>query len=154
MITARATHRWLAALSPWSLAFAFAVLAGMVAAQAPEPRDADWKAMQAIIAEQRAALVAGDGDEAFSYATPAIRAQFGDAQTFMEMVRGGYAALLTARYVEFLQGAVIDGTIIVPLRLVDADNTVRVALYIMEKQSNGGWRIAGCRIAPSTVQAT
>ena len=69
----------------------------------------------------------------------------------MSMVRSGYAPLLTARYVEFLQGAVIDGTVIVPLRLIDADNTVRVALYIMERQKDGAWRIAGCRIAPSTM---
>ena len=136
------------------LALALAALTEFAVAEVPEVGDADWKAMQTIIAEQRAALVAGDGDKAFSYATPAIRAQFGDAQAFMEMVRTGYAALLTARYVEFLQGAVIDGTVVVPLRLVDSDNTVRVALYVMERQSNGGWRIAGCRIAPSTLQAT
>ena len=153
MIAALAPCRRLAASLP-TLWLALAVLAGIAAAQAPEVRDADWKAMQAIIAEQRAALVAGDGDKAFGFASPGIRAQFGDGQTFLEMVRGGYAALLTARYVEFLEGAVIDGIVIVPLRLVDADNTVRVALYTMERQSNGGWRIAGCRIAPSTVQAT
>jgi len=122
--------------------------------QTPGPTASDWKAMERIISEQRAALVAGEGVKAFSYASPGIRAQFGDAETFLELVRTGYAPLLTARYVEFLQGAVIDGTVVVPLRLIDADNTVRVALYIMERQSDGGWRIAGCRIAPSTTLAT
>ena len=102
---------------------------------------------------QRAALIAGDGEKAFGYATPAIRAQFGDADLFMAMVQVGYPALLTARYAEFLEGAVIDGIIIQPLRLVDADNVVRVALYTMEKQKNGAWRISGCRIGPSTIQA-
>jgi len=48
---------------------------------------------------------------------------------------------------------VIDGVVIQPLRLIDADNTVRVALYTMERQKSGIWRISGCRIAPSTVQA-
>ena len=122
--------------------------------QAREPGASDWKAMERIISEQRAALVAGESVKAFSYASPGIRAQFGDAETFLELVRTGYAPLLTARYVEFLQGAVIDGTIVVPLRLIDADNTVRVALYIMERQKDGAWRIAGCRIAPSTTLAT
>jgi uncharacterized protein DUF4864 len=123
-------------------------------AQQPKLRPADWKAMQAVITAQRAAFLAGDGDKAFRYATPAIRAQFGDPATFLEIVRSGYAPLLTARYVEFLQGAVIDGAIVMPLRLIDPDNTVRVALYIMEKQPGGSWRIAGCRIAPSTTLAT
>ena len=40
-----------------------------------------------------------------------------------------------------------------PLRLVAPDNTVLVALYTMEKQKDGRWKIAGCVLAPSTVQA-
>ena len=54
---------------------------------------------------------------------------------------------------DFLEGAVIDGIVVQPLRLIDADNTVRVALYTMEKQASGEWRISSCRIAPSTVRA-
>ena len=48
----------------------------------------------------------------------------------------------------------IDGATIQPLRLVLPDNTVLVALYQMQKQADGRWRIAGCVLAPSTVQAT
>jgi len=120
----------------------------------PTVRAADWKAIKTVIAQQRSAFLAGDAAKAFSYASPGIKAQFGDPATFLAMVRAGYPALLTARYVEFLEGAMIDGTVIQPLRLIDTDNTVRVALYTMEKQQNGIWRISGCRIAPSTVQAT
>ena len=126
---------------------------GASTAAEPAVRAADWKAIKTVITQQRSALLAGDAAKAFSYASPGIKAQFGDAATFITMVRAGYAALLTARYVEFLEGAVIDGTVIQPLRLIDTDNTVRVALYTMEKQQNGIWRISGCHIAPSTVQA-
>lgn len=128
--------------------------------QAAEPatattmRETDWAAVRKVIADQRGALKAGDAVKAFGYASPGIRGQFGDAEHFIAMVRTAYAALLTARYVEFLEGAVIDGAIIQPLRLIDRDNTVRVALYTMERQGNGTWRISGCQIAPSTIQAT
>lgn len=114
---------------------------------------AEWQAIQGVIAAQRAAIVARAADKAFTYASPGIQQQFGDAATFMAMVDAAYAALETARYVEFLEGAVIDGIIVQPLRLIDADNTVRVALYTMEKQPDGSWRIASCQIAPSTVRA-
>jgi hypothetical protein len=70
------------------------------------------------------------------------------------MVREGYAALLEARRTQFLQGAVIDNAIVQPLRLVLPDDSVLVALYQMQRQDNGQWRIAGCWIAPSTVQST
>ncbi len=144
--------RWLAAVGLGLVSFFALDTSAALAAEAPM-RASDWKSIKQVIAAQRAALIAGDGEKAFGYATPAIRAQFGDADLFMAMVEVGYPALLTARYAEFLEGAVIDGLIIQPLRLVDADNVVRVALYTMEKQKNGAWRISGCRIGPSTIQA-
>jgi len=39
-----------------------------------------------------------------------------------------------------------------PLRLIARDNTVRVALYTMEKRK-GVWRVNGGQLAPSTVKA-
>jgi uncharacterized protein DUF4864 len=114
---------------------------------------ADWQAIRKTISQQLAALRTGDGDRAFSYASPGIQAQFGNAQSFMAMVRGAYSPLLAARYTEFLEGAVIDGMVIQPLRLIAPDNAVQVALYSLEKQGRGRWRINGCRLAPSTVQA-
>jgi Domain of unknown function (DUF4864) len=136
-----------------ALAACSALGAAMALAAEPELRAPDWKAIKNVITAQRAALIAGDGGEAFSYATPSLRTQFGDAATFMAMVHLGYQALLSARYTEFLEGAVIEGLVIQPLRLIDADNSVRVALYTLEKQPNGAWRISGCRIGASTVQA-
>jgi hypothetical protein len=115
--------------------------------------DAEWKVIRAIVAEQLTALKAGDGTKAFTYAAPAIRQQFGDAANFLTMVRSAYGALIAARYTEFLEGALIDGSVIQPLRLVAPDNSVRVALYTMQKQPDGRWKISGCILAPSTVQA-
>lgn len=112
----------------------------------------DWRAIQRVIGDQLAALRAGDAERAFGFAAAGIRAQVGDAPAFMAMVRGGYDALLVARYTEFLDGAVIDGVVIQPLRLIAPDNTVRVALYTMQRDG-AAWRIAGCAIAPSTVKA-
>jgi hypothetical protein len=144
--------RWFAAMSLGLAAF-FALHTSAALAATPQIRASDWKSIKQVISAQRAALIAGEGEKAFGYATPAIRAQFGDADIFMAMVQVGYPALLTARYTEFLEGAVIGGLIIQPLRLIDADNSVHVALYTMEKQKNGAWRISGCRIGPSTVQS-
>jgi hypothetical protein len=143
--------RWLAALG-FSLAAWFA-LDTSAALAADSMRASDWKSIKQVIAAQRTALISGNGEKAFGYATPAIRAQFGDPDLFMTMVQMQYSALLTARYTEFLEGAVIDGLIIQPVRLVDADNSVRVALYTMEKQKGGAWRISGCRIGPSIIKA-
>jgi hypothetical protein len=138
-------------------AIAFAVVA-LTAFAAPPPGDpslrpAEWKAIQQVIGDQLKALKAGDGTKAMTYSVPGIRQQFGTSERFLRMVREGYSALLDARASTFLEGAVIDGVAVQPLQLVLPDNTVLVALYQMEKQRDGRWRIAGCVIAPSTVQS-
>jgi len=114
---------------------------------------AEWKAIKRVIGEQLRALKAGNAAKAFSFASPGIRAQFGTPARFIEMVQGSYGALTAARYSEFLEGAVIEGRVIQPLRLIAPDNGVLVALYTMEKQKDGRWQIAGCVLAPSKVQA-
>ena len=50
----------------------------------PALRAADWTAIKKVIAEQRNALKSGDAAKAFSYASPGIRNQFGDAATFID----------------------------------------------------------------------
>jgi len=146
--------RALAALRLGLVALAAASFAALAAQPEADALPAkEWKAIKRVIAEQRVALIAGEAAKAFGYASPGIRRQFGDADTFIAMVRGAYAPLISARRVEFLDGAVIDGIVVQPLRLIASDDTVRVALYTMERQNNGTWRIAGCAIAPSTVRS-
>ena len=146
--------RALAALLLGVLTFAAAGFAAPAAQRDTNGLPAmEWKAIKRVIAEQRSALIAGEAAKAFGYASPGIRSQFGDPDTFIAMVRGAYAALISARHVEFLEGAVIDGFVVQPLRLIASDDTVRVALYTMERQDNGTWRIAACVIAPSTVRS-
>ena len=133
----------------FAAAFAFSSLAHTQ----PAPTQADWAEIKRVIAAQREALLSDDGERAFSFAAPSIRSHFGDVSTFMRMVRQSYHALLDARYVEFLEGAVIAGGIVQPLRLVLPDGTVMVAIYAVQRQADGGWRITACVIAPSTVRS-
>jgi hypothetical protein len=137
-----------------ALWFALATaLAGAQVPVGPTHSAAEWEKIRAVVTAQREALVAGEGERAFAFATPALRRQYGSAEAFMRMVRSGYQALADARYVELLDGGVIEGSTIQPLRLVMPDGAVLVALYTMERQRDGSWRIAGCVIAPSTVKS-
>lgn len=142
--------------------FVFGILLFIVALAAggapPKGHDrlapAEWQAIQQVIGDQLAALKAGDGTKAMTYAVPGIRQQYRTPERFLRMVREGYRPLLDARSSTFLAGAVVDNRTIQPLQLVMPDNTVLVALFRMEKQRDGRWQIAGCVIAPSTAQST
>ncbi len=139
---------------------AMALAAGAPSASAATPpghaalRSAEWNSIQLVIDDQLKALRAGDGAKAMSYAAPGLRQRFGTPERFMRMVREGFRPLLDARSSAFLDGAVVDGITIQPLQLVLPDSSVVVALYRMEKQRDGVWRIAGCVIAPSKAQST
>ena len=116
-------------------------------------RAAEWTTIRQVIGDQLEALKAEDGHKAMSFASPGIREQFGTPENFLAMVHHAYEALISARYTEFLDGAVVDGIVVQPLRLIAPDNSVLVALYTMEKEKNGRWKIAGCVLAPTTVRA-
>ena len=141
----------IAAFRACLLAVAVALSPGVCAQ--PSPSTSDWTEIRRVIAAQRDALVDGDAERAFSFAAPSIRRHFGDVATFMRMVQQSYRALIEARYVEFLDGAVIAGDIVQPLRLVLPDGTVLVAIYGVQRQADGGWRITACVIAPSTLRS-
>lgn len=117
------------------------------------PTASEWREIKRVIAAQREALIAGDGERAFGFAAPSIRSHFGNAAAFMRMVEDGYRALIDARQVEFLEGAVIAGDVVQPLRLVLPDGTVLVAIYGMQRQADRQWRISACVIAPSTLRS-
>jgi len=138
------------------LVLALAVAMCARAEDAP-PTQGEWQAIKRVIGDQLAALRKDDGARAFTFASRGLQAQFESVENFMRMVHAGYQPLIDARYDEFLEGAVIDGRVIQPLRLILRDGAVLVALYTMEKVPDGDgdarWRIAGCLLAPSTVKS-
>ena len=107
-----------------------------------------------VITLQIKAFERNDETRAFSYSTPEIRKYFGSSRTFMEMVRASYSVLYMNASREFLEAAVIDGAVVQPLRIVTRDGEAVVALYTLERQPDREWRIGGCELAPSTLQAT
>ncbi len=125
------------------------------AAQAqPKPLSrADRNAIQLVITQQIKALASEDNAAAFAMTAPEVRRQFPGADAFAEMVRKGYEPLLRNQSTAFLEAAIIDDDVIQPMRIVVRDGTVLIALFSMERQSNGDWRVFGCQLTPSDLQA-
>src|SRR5262245_2352223 len=117
--------------------------AGPAAAQPWQPRDdaadqalppaegvegGDRQAIARTIADQLAAFRAGDSARAFSYASARLQAQFGDAATFMAMVRRDYAPVFAARSVTARDLVLYHGYVTQRSVLVGADGLPFVAL--------------------------
>ena len=101
------------------------------------------QAIRSIIQSQLNASQRDDGHEAFSYAAPGIRQRFQTPEVFMAMVRSGYAAVYRPRAVEFLEMLVKDDRTVQMMRFVGPDGVAIIAMYGMERQPDGTWRISG-----------
>lgn len=115
------------------------------AQQAVAPEDA--RAVRAVIEAQIEAFRRDDAAQAFSLATPDIRERFGDAATFLDMVKRSYAVVYRPRSVAFEAPLVLDGELVQPVYLTDADGRAWVAIYPMQRQPDGSWRTNGCQLA-------
>ncbi|MGQ0651448.1 MAG: DUF4864 domain-containing protein [Betaproteobacteria bacterium] len=127
------------------LALALVLAIPAVSAQGVFAHDA--AAIKAVITEQIEAFKRDDGAHAFSLATPGIRQRFGTPEVFLEMVRSGYPVVYRPGSVRFDYPEVHDGTVIQAVRLTDAEGRAWLALYPMERQPDGAWRINGCQLA-------
>ena len=130
---------WIAALTFIAGLAPFLAKAGELSV----PSAADQKAIRGIIEAQLDAFQRNDSSAAFSYASPVIQQKFGSPENFMAMVQTGYRPVYRPREVEFLDSRVKDGQTAQAVRFVGPDGKPVVAIYSMEQQPDGSWRISG-----------
>lgn len=102
---------------------------------------------QRIISAQISAFRADDGPTAYSFAAPVVRNIFPTPEIFMSMVKQGYPQVYRPQAFNFTE-ALIDplGRPAQKMRVVGPDGKTYEALYSMEKQPDGTWRISGCTL--------
>lgn len=139
-----AVKRTLLALALLALA-----LPASTVATAADVNEADRGAIRTVIEDQLAAFSRDDADAAFAQAAPGIQTMFRTPEIFMHMVRSAYQPVYRPREVQFRDIVEIDGVPVQHVFLVGPGGELVIALYSMERQPDGAWKIAGC----SLVQA-
>jgi hypothetical protein len=134
------------------LAFILLLLPFGAWAADPAPSPVDAAAIRAVISHQLGAFLHDDGNAAYGDASPTIQALFHDPDTFMEMVRTGYQSVYRARGVEFRDLGMVDNRLIQQVYMTGPDGIPVLALYQMQKQPDGSWKINGCSIARAPDQ--
>lgn len=115
-----------------------------VAQDNPGSGPVDPAAIRSVIERQLAAFQADDGNLAFTFASPKIRAMFGTSDNFMNMVRTGYPPVYRPRNAAFLDIVTIRGQPTQRVLLTGPDGNDVIAHYFMERQPDGTWLIDGC----------
>jgi hypothetical protein len=119
------------------------LLLSAVPARAEGIGPSEQAAIAAVIEEQIAAFRTDDAVRAFGYASPAIQEKFGTPEEFLEMVRTGYVEVYRAREVTFRDLVIEQGVPVQAVEIRGADGAGVLALYFMERQSDGSWKING-----------
>ena len=99
-----------------------------------------------VIENQLDAFRRDDGTAAFSYASPSIRRKFRSAEIFMQMVQGGYPQVYRPRTVEFEELTLDGDRAVQRLFFIGPDGGGSLALYFMERQPGGSWKIDGVQM--------
>ncbi|MDH2399786.1 DUF4864 domain-containing protein [Bradyrhizobium sp. SSUT18] len=120
------------------LVLIFALLGGASA------RAGDVAVAQGVIRAQEQAFVRDDAAGAYSHAAPAIREIFPAPDIFMSMVQNGYAPVYRHKSFEFGDSKSEGNRVSQHVQIVDANGEAWEALYTLEQQSDGIYKITGC----------
>lgn len=133
-------------------AFAFVPLLLVSSAYAG---DTEVRAAQTAIDGQLKAFIADDGATAYSFAAPNVKQIFPTVDTFMNMVTNGYPPVRKPRSYSF--GKVEEtgpGSIIQQVLIVGPDGKDYEAVYTLQQQPDGTFRITGCSLRASNSLST
>ncbi|KJC36394.1 topoisomerase II [Bradyrhizobium sp. LTSP849] len=106
----------------------------------------DVATAQSVIRAQEQALIRDDAATAYSYAAPAVKQIFPAPDIFMSMVQNGYAPVYRHKSFEFGDSKTEGSAIAQRVHIIDANGEAWEALYTLEQQSDGSYKITGCSL--------
>ena len=144
-------RRWL------SLGFVVTALSALsmpLPASAAAVAELDARAVRAVVEAQLESFTVANAERAFSYASAAIRTQFGDAANFMSMVRASYPMLVQPVATSFFVPEWADGAVLQKVQLRDRAGRLWLASYQLLQQADATWRINGCVVLPDSGKSS
>lgn len=123
-----------------------ALIAAILFALASPAVADDASAAQDVIRAQEQAFGRDDATAAYSYAAPAVRRIFPQADIFMSMVQGAYAPVYRHKSFEFGETRSEGDRIAQRVHIIDANGEAWEALYTLERQADGSLKITGCSL--------
>jgi len=112
-----------------------------------QAESADQSAFQAVISGQLEAFKKDDGQTAYSFAAPIVKGIFPSAEIFMGMVKRGYEPIY--KNTKYVFGDLATDSLGRPAQhvIITASNGKRYeAVYAMQQQPDGSWKIAGVQM--------
>ena len=103
-------------------------------------------AAQGVIRAQEQAFARDDAASAYSYAAPVIHQLFPQAEIFMTMVQNQYAPVYRHKSFELGEARTEGNWVAQRVQIIDANGEAWEALYTLEAQPDGTFKITGCSL--------
>ena len=113
----------------------------------------DAEAIKQVINLQLAAFEADDGETAFSYASPGVQEKFRSSDMFLQMVKQHYRPAYRPQSIHFGRLEQTDAGPLQHALILDSTGAALTAVYLMEQQHTGDWRVAGCYLMIHEMRA-
>jgi hypothetical protein len=134
---------------------AFVVLALSLPIASAGPAHADENAARNVITEQLESFLARDFERAYGYASQDIKRIYPTLDGFMSMVERGYLPVLRpGNYAFGRADRMADGRIIQEVLIRAPDGSDWTAVYYMELQDDGTWRVDGVNLRKGAAGLT
>lgn len=115
---------------------AFAQDAGMSAA----------REVTSVVRSQIDAFSEDDAEKAFSLATEATQLLAGTPNAFLQVVKRQFAPIYRHRDAVFSDPEIIGSHALQIVQLTDHDNFIWIAIYQVERETDGAWKVDGCQL--------
>ena len=125
---------------------AFVLLLALLLGLASPARADDVTAAQGVIRAQEQAFSRNDAAAAYSHAAPEIKQLFPQPDIFMQMVQQGYAPVYRHKSFEFGEARAAQRRIAQRVHIVDDNGEAWEAMYTLEQQPDGSFKITGCSL--------
>ena len=96
------------------------------------------------------AFAEDDAVGAFELATSDTQTKIGSPDNFLHLVKKHYNPIYRHQIVIFSSPEVIEGETIQLVRVTDRDSHVWLAIYRMQRETDGSWKIDGCQLLETT----
>lgn len=108
----------------------------------------DKATIRSVISGQIAAFLSGDNEQAYSFAAPAIKGTFRSVDQFVGMVKRQYLPVYAPRNYAFGEIRALQSDVVQQVFVTGPKGKNWIALYTLQQQPDGAWKISGCYIRP------
>ena len=110
--------------------------------------------VQQVIRDQLSAFKSREHERAFSHAAPNIRSIFKTTDQFINMVKNGYSAIYNSSSYSFARSRTEAGVIHQEVIIIGPNGKEWQAIYSLQEQDDGSWKIMGVQMNPYSGATT